>query len=286
MNIYIWSEFVTPTESIVYKMNADSNGNLYVPTCWVSSSWDRSFTYSWKVSVDWGTETAYTWTPSYQWKITLSWYTSWTSHIITITPTTEEYWWARAYCWANTAWAANVTEILYDWSYMWYAISATNTWNYFRSCLYQYCTSLIAPADEYLPDTVTTIGNNFREYEYYQCSSLTYASEESLPGSVTSIWTYFRQYQYEVCTSLTEIKWWKDLSIGHYAWYRKDQYYASSANKTVKVLSDVWYSAASNDVLQNTYVTSVSVPSAYLNNFKNSSNYPWVWITDSKFIWY
>lgn len=284
--IYIW-EYETTTEYIKYKMNADSNWNLYVPIGWKDTSWSSNCTYNRIVSVDGLLGTAYSWTNTGGWRsITLSWYTAWTSHTIKIKPTTEDYQRARAYWWWDTAWRTYLTEILYDSSYMWYAVSATNTWNYFRYTLYVGCTNLINSAEEYLPDTVTTIGNNFRNNEYEWCTSLTYASEESLPSSVTSIGTYFRGFQYQGCTALTQIKWWKNLSIGNSTQYRLQQFYGCTSNKTVKVLSDVWYASANSNTLLNSYVTSVSVPSAYLTNFKNTTNQPWYSITDSKFIWY
>lgn len=257
--VYIGSEQIRPswpaTESIVYKMNADSSGNLYVPVGWYAHSTSSYWSYDWNVSVDWGTATNYSWTWSSGWSITLSWYTAWSSHTITITPTTEAYWWALAYWWRNTAWAAYLTEVVYDWSYMGYWESATSTWYYFRYYQYRWCTSLTSAPEEVLPDTVTSIGG------------------------------YFRYGQYYWCTVLTEIKWWKDLSIGG-SYYRYRQFYNCTASKTVKVLSDVWYASYNADTLQNSYVTTVSVPSAYLSNFTWSSKYPRRSITDSKFVWY
>ena len=285
-NIYI-GEYkpIYKWEYIEYKMNADSRGRLYVPVWWYWTWWYANCSYSWNVSVDWGAGTTYSWTWSSGWSITLSWYTAGSSHIIKITPTTESYLWARAYWWQSTAWATYLTEIVYDASYMWYAVSATDTGYGFRETIYTWCSNLTNSADEYLPDTVTTIGKDFRYLEYNSCSSLTYASEESLPDSVTSIWTWFRSNQYSVCPALTEIRWWKNLSIWN-SYYRNQQFHKCTSNKTVKVISDVWYNSDDQNTLQNDYVTSVYVPSAYLTNFKNASNNPWVWITDSKFIWY
>lgn len=255
MAIYMWREYTIPTESIVYKMNADSNGNLYVPVGWYSHSASSYWSYDWNISIDWWASTNYSWTWSSWWSITLSWYTAWSSHTIAITPTTETYWWALAYWWYNTAWATYLTEVVYDWSYMWYWESATSTGKYFRFC------------------------------QYYQCTSLTSAPEEVLPDTVTSIWAYFRGFQYYWCTSLTEIKWWKDLSIGG-SYYRREEFNWCTANKTVKVLSDVWYASYAANTLENSYVTSVSVPSAYLSNFTWASVQPRSSIDDSKFIWY
>lgn len=281
-NIYI-GEYKNP-ERIEYKMNADSSWNLYVPTSWVWHNWSYS-SYSWKVSVDGWAETTYSWTGSNGWVITLSWYTSNTEYLIKITPVTEGYWWALAYWWAGNSKRFSLTEVVYDSSYMWYAVSATNTWDYFRYGQYRNCNITSAPY-EYLPDTVTTIWAYYRCEQYRECSKLTSSPEESLPNSVTSIWNDFRQSQYYACNRIEEIKWWKDLSI----WstnYRNSQYYIQPNTwATVRVLSDVWYAAGNVYALLNAYTASVYVPSAYLNNFKNSSKRPWSDIDDSKFIWY
>lgn len=281
MGVYLWTSW----EYIKYKMNADSNGNLYVPVGWRNHTYFIDCAYNWNVSVDWWASTNYSWTWSSWWSIILSWYTAWSSHTIIITPTTEAYWWALAYWWAQTAWSTYLTEVVYDWSYMWYWVSATDTWDYFRCDQYCYCTSLTLAPAEVLPDTVTTIWGNFRYYQYQGCTSLTSAPTEALPNSVTSIGTYFRRYQYSWCTSLTAISWWKDLSIGG-SNYRRQQFYWCTASKTVKVLSDVWYASYNTNTLQNDYVTSVSVPSAYLSNFTWASVQPRSSIDDSKFVGY
>lgn len=270
-------------EYITYKMNADSSWNLYVPIWWLSHTNTYGNQYNWKVSVDGWTSTTYSWTWSAWWKITLSWYSSWV-HTITIEPVSEDYWWALAFWWANTQIGNYLKEIIHD-TYKWYAVSATETWNYFKALQYSSCTWLTSLCNEILPNTVTTIWDY---YMYQQCNSCTWliaSPQEALPSSVTSIWSRFRMQQFYWCTSLNEIKWWKDLSIG-WSNYRANQYNWCTANKTVKVLSNVWYAAYNIYALDNTYVTSVSVPSAYLNNFKNATTRPRVDITDSKFVWY
>lgn len=309
------SAYIGSYECIKYKMNADSSGNLYVPVAWYSHSYGINCAYNWNVSVDWWASTNYSWTWSSWWSITLNWYTAWTNHTIKITPTTEEYWWALAYGWEGTAWRTYLTEVIYDWSYMWYWVSATSTWNNFRRSQYDWCTSLTAAPAEVLPDTVTRIGTFFRYSQYYWCTSLISAPAEVLPNSVTTIWdrfrysqyywctllttapaevlpdtvtsigAYFRNNQYNWCTLLTTISWWKDLSIGGSS-YRRRQFYNCTSSKTVTVLSDVWYASDDSDTLQNSYVTTVNVPSAYLSNFTWASVQPRSSITDSKFIWY
>ena len=253
-NIYI-GEYkpIYKWEYIEYRMNANEDGDLFVPTWWYSISWVWNCPYSWKISIDGWTEATYSWTWSTN-PIYFDWYTAWTSHTIKIVPTTEDYQRARAFWWSSNG-NSYLTEIVYDSSYMWYAVSAIDTWNRFRYRQYSWCTSLINSAEEYFPDTVTTVWENFMGRQYY--------------------W----------CTSLTEIRWWYDLSLWNSS-YREDQYYWCKANKTVKVLSDVWYSSYNLYTLENTYVTSVSVPNQYLTNFKNTSNQPRANIDDSKFIWY
>lgn len=290
--VYLWENKVRPswptypTESIVYKMNADSNGRLYVPIWWSDSTWGKSATYSWEISVDWWAETTYSWTWSQNSSITLSGYTSWSSHTIMIKPTQESYQWARAFWWNWTAGRTYLTEILYDGSYMWYGISATNTWDYFRYLQYSGCTNLINSAEEYMPDTVTTIWERFRAYQYYNASKVLYSSEEALSSNISSINYYFRQNQYTWCSSLNEIKGWKDINANLVlSQYRYQQYHDCNTNKTVKVLSDVWTHADSTSLNHN-YVTQVKVPNAYLNNYINTGYYPRTSFADSKFVWY
>ena len=347
-SVWAWNTKIRPPypkESIVYKMKADSSGKLYVPIAW-QYTWSGFSPYNRKVSVDGWTTTTYSWTWSSWWSITISWFTAWTSHTIMIVPTSENYLWARAYGWQNTAWRTYLTEILYDESYIWYAVSATDAWMHFRRSQYQWCTSLINAANEYMPDTVTTIAayfrvnqyrwctsllkaadeemssgisanfwqsfrsgqyrdctsliyawkeklpsgvanvwTYFRSVQYYWCTSLTFASEEELPSTVTWMGTYFRESQYSWCTSLTEIKWWKDLNVWN-NYYRYQQFYNCTANKTVKVIWDKWRASYWWDTLSNDYVTTVYVPSAYLSTFISATWAPWGRIDDSKFVWY
>ena len=254
--VYVWDTKIRPVnrEYIIYKVTSDLRGNVWIPTGWLTHSGNYDAPYSWKISVDWWAETTYSWTWG-QWDIIqLSWYTPNASHEIKIVPTVEDYWWALAFGWYNNWYRDRITEIVYDGSYMWYAVSATDTGDFFRAYQYHYCYNLLNSPEENLPDTVTTIGN------------------------------YFRYQQFYYCQALDKIEWWKDLSIwGNY--YRTAQYSGCTTLKTVKVLSDVWYSSSS-DALANNYISTVSVPSAYLSNFVNSNYYPRVWITDSKFVWY
>ena len=199
------SAYIGDYECIEYKMNADSNGNLYVPVSWYNRSNSVSYincSYDWYIGVDWWTPTNYTWTGSKWWSITLSWYTAWSSHIIKITPKTMAYWWALAYWWYNTAGAPNVTEVYYDWGYKWYGYTKTNTSICYKYRQFYWCTALTKAPDEMLPTTVTTIWNHYRDEQYRWCTALVNAPAEVLPNTVTSVWDYFRYNQYYWCTAL------------------------------------------------------------------------------------
>lgn len=206
--VFLWDTQVRPswhaTESIEYKMNADSSGNLYVPVGWYNESpISRNAVYDWNISVDWWQSTNYSWTWSAWWSITLSWYTAWSSHTIKITPTNATNWWALAYWRTDTAWAPYLTDILYDGSYIGYGGGATSVNHYFRYSQYKWCTALTAAAKEVLPDWITVMGSYFRYAQYEWCTSLTTAAKEVLPNTLTNIQADFRANQYSWCTSLT-----------------------------------------------------------------------------------
>lgn len=321
--VYLWENKVRPPfkpaqESIVIKLTANSSWTLYIAKAWYGADWNFWASYKWNISVDGWQSSYYNWSSSNGWVISLSWYTANTDYIVTITPSTESYWWARAFWWktVSSTYKNLFKEVLYDWSYMWYATSATNTgnrfrisqyywtaltkapdeyipntvttiWSDFRADQYYWCTGLLSSPDEYIPNSVTSIWGNFRSEQYYWCNHLISSWEEALPNTVTSIWGSFRQYQYHSCALLENVKWWKDLSIGNSSLYRYRQFYSTKpSGLVVKVLSDVWYASYSNQTLQDYYVSQVQVPSAYLNNFINSTKQPRVNITDSKFVWY
>ena len=193
----IWWGDVYKGEYIEFKAYADASWYLRIPIWWYNNTTgSRDCAYSWKISVDWGAETTYSWTGGNGNSITLGWYTANSLHTVKIVPTTESYWWARAYWWENTGWRARITKIIYDSSYMWYAVSATDTGNHFRNSQYRWCTNLVNAPAEYMPDTVTTIWTYFRSWQYNSCSALMVAADEVMPDSVTSIWNGFRQSQY------------------------------------------------------------------------------------------
>jgi len=231
--VFKWGDQVWPTstppapagEYIEYRAIADNSGNLYVPTCWYSTGWARNCPYDWKVSIDWWTELPVSWTWGDNTYETFWWYSAWTSHTIKITPNIEDYWWAKAY-WRYMNKRSSLREVIYDGSYMWYAVSATDTGNYFRYYQYYGCTNLTLAPNEVLPDTVTTIWTSFRESQYANCTSLSSAPNEVIPNSVTSIWSDFRYYQYLGCTGLTTAatEAFSDSITTIWTWFREGQY--------------------------------------------------------------
>ena len=166
--------------------------------------------------------------------------------------------------------------------YVW--TSLTTIWTYFRNSEYEWCTWLLSTRDEVLPNTVTNIWGNFRRTQFTWCSNITTVWEESRPSSLTTVSSNCRYQQFIACNAITSITWWRDSNIGS-SNYRYQQFGNCNTNKTIKVLTDVWYAAQSN-TLSNTYVTEVQVPTAYLSNFIGSSSYPRSGIDDSKFVWY
>lgn len=275
-----WEELYIDREYIEYKIITGADALVWIEWYWIWNTWERNNSFDWYVSVNWWVEVHATW-PAWA---NISWPRSYNEEVtVRIRPATRTYWWARAFWWYWNP-HNSITEVIFDWSYMWYADSATDTWNYFRSNQYNWCAMLRNAPEEYLPDTVTTIGTYFRNQQFYWCSILPYAPVESLPNNVFSIGWSFRNGQYGNCTWLTQIRWWKDINLT-VSTYRVDQFAWCTNNKTVKVLSDAMASS-STDTLDNDYVTQVKVPTTYLNNFKNFNDAPRSLISDSKFVWY
>jgi len=206
----LWESWIPPTpptnEKIVYKMLADTNGKLYVPTAWYYYDAEtQNCPFDWDVSIDWTLINNYSGTWIALWMIEFTGYASGTEHEITITPHwTATYLWARAYWrYGLSSLSSNLTEIVYDWSYMWYWVSATDTWGYFRERQYSWCANITSIPEEVLPDTINTIWPCFRREQYDGCSSITNVVPEVLPTWVTTIEDRFRGSIYQYCTSLT-----------------------------------------------------------------------------------
>lgn len=185
-------------EYIEYRVNAYSSFGSYwclVPVWWVWHDGNDYTTHDRYISVDW-------WEPTrdntHTWWFTKKVTTSWV-HTIKITPVVATYWRALAYSWRNvgSSYIWNLRGIVYDASYMWYAESATNTWDYFRAEQYKWCYNIASAPAEVLPNTVTTIWNYFRSQQYAWCSGIWTQPNEVMPDSVTSIGTYFRTEQYK-----------------------------------------------------------------------------------------
>lgn len=201
--IIYWNWSWRNGEIIIVKIKTDSSGNLMIPKAWYWTWWSQNASYNWRVSYDGWSETQYsgTWSAG---SITIAnGLTADTEHTVVIRPNSESYLWARAF-WFRNSWVQTyLTEIVYDWSFKWYWVSSTDTWNNFRRYQYSGCTILTTASQEVLPSSVTTIWANFIYYQYQNCTSLTTASQEVLSSSVTSIWNNFRRQQYQWCTSLT-----------------------------------------------------------------------------------
>lgn len=262
--VFVWDTKVRPAtpvpvaEYIEYVIEADSYGKIYIPTCWYSINGYINCPYNWKVSIDGWTATTYSGTGGSN--ISLSWYTAGQEYSVKIEPVVEGYWWARAYWWYGSSWAGNLKSITYDGSYIWYGMSDTDPWNYFRYQQYRGCSKIESAPAEYLPNTVTSTWNSFRTGQYYGCSNLeilpaeflpnsittintgfrnsqyygcktTSAVTECIPSSVTSISNYFRAYQYGYCahltTGATEVLPNSVLTIGSY--FRQSMYVACTA---------------------------------------------------------
>ena len=200
--IIYWNWAWRNGEIIIVKIKADSNGDLKIPKAWYWTSWSQNASYNWWVSYDGWNETQYsgTWSAG---SITIaSGLTADTEHTIIIRPNSESYGWARAF-WFRNSWVQTyLTEIVYDCSYKWYCGSSTQTGNYARYNQYRWCTNLILPALEVMPNSVTSIWNDFRRRQYRECSNLTTCAEEVMSNSVTSIWNDFRNAMYQY-TNLT-----------------------------------------------------------------------------------
>lgn len=198
----------TPPESerisvTIRALRYGNNYYVFIPTTWKMSDGTYA-TYDWNISVDGWTAENKTGTAQRMWGVAI-WTSSW-NHTVVIRPTVATYWRARAFSYDDSYsdYRDNLRAINYDKSYMWYAVSSTNTWDNYRYRQYAQCTNLNSAYyyDE-LPNTVTTIWDNFKREQYFNCSALLSAGQEDMPNSVTSIWDNFRREQFYYCTSLT-----------------------------------------------------------------------------------
>ena len=220
---------VYPIESIVVKVRAYNNWELYIPIS--RPYWAPDSSYNWNVSIDGWTNVSYSGTTSYRWYITIGTWYAWNSeHIVVITPVTVSYWWAKAFNYYSVSINNSLREVIQDMSYIWYAESATNTWDWFRAYQYYY-TPITTFPDEVLPNTVTTIWDWFRagQYNLARWDQMTAYPAEVLPSSVTSIWDHFRDWQY--ATSHTQIPAAAEVLPSSVTWiwthFRNGQYNGS-----------------------------------------------------------
>lgn len=245
--VYLWSTKIRPEEAdreqIVFKMMADNNWDLYVP---ISNEYTSGMKYKWRISIDWWNYNNYNWDVTYRSMLNIgSWYTPLSEHTITIKPQVIEYRWAWWFNFENTNCASLLTEVLIDWSYIGYAQSETNTWSYFRLSQFYWCSNLRAVPDEYMPNTVTTIGAGFRDNQFDGCTSLVSAPKEAFSNAVTTIQQgIFRYQQYRWCTSLVSAsnEAFSDSVTDVWVNFRYQQYYWCTS------LLSAWREAFSNNV--------------------------------------
>lgn len=190
---------------------ADSSGKIRIPTWWYGSDWDISTTsYDWMISIDGGVATEYTWTWTLGYFSIGSWLTEGSEHKIVIYPKTVAYWWGRSFWYFGTWAEAYIKEIIHD-SYKCFAVSYNNTWNFYKYCLFRWCTNLINTYEK-LPTSVNTIWNSYMLETYQWCTSLTSATWEVM-HKWTNIWTGYRYRCYYGCSSLVLYKW-----MAGYSW--------------------------------------------------------------------
>ena len=244
--VQIWPETTPPTpvypiESIVVKVRASNNWELYIPIS--KPYWASDSIYNWNISIDGWTNVFFSGTTSYRWYITIGTWYDWNSeHIVVITPVAVSYWWAKAFNYNSVKINNSLREVIQDMSYIWYAESATNTWDWFRAYQYYY-TPIITFPDEVLPNTVTTIWDHFREgqYDLARWDQMTAFPAEVLPSSVTTIWDYFRSSQYAHShVSLPATAEVLPSSVGWiWSFFRQSQYNGSQiTSAAVEVLPD------------------------------------------------
>ena len=245
-NEYIEYQCISHTTTVSW----ETRHSIYVPVGWVGHNWVDVYnpslvtTHNRRVSVDWGEEVQHN---SETWAFAVRVDEAWT-HTVKIRPVVEEYWRALAYSWwfQSDAIKDSLRDIIYDWSYMWYAVSATNTWDWFRA--YQYARTntrhhlrFTHPAQETMPATVTTIWDYFMYCMYQNGEQLTSSSTEVMSSSVTTIWNYFSYRQYYYCGDLTL---WSGLSEAMWnsvttIWNSYREWQFSGCNSNVNPLAEV-----------------------------------------------
>lgn len=257
---------------------ADANWKVYVPTAWRWNWWYWNYwaSFNFDVYVLQNPVVTITWSSARQsYREVASWLTPWQLYNIKIQPHDIDpvthlpsYWWAKWFgMWWDSAWwswlsyanpvAQYLYEIVYDWSYMWYANSDTVIWwwfkcaeyawcvnlrrapaevdisfvtsigEYYREAQYVWCTSLLESVTESISDSLTTIWVWFREHQYYWCSSLQIAAQEHDAANMVNPWHSYREWQYRYCTSLTTtwpenppatLQWWREYKLNQYDW--------------------------------------------------------------------
>lgn len=240
-------------EFIEYVALADSNGTIRVPVAWISTTNGQNCAYDWYISIDGETAVQYTGTWSTTYLSIGSWLIEWSEHRVVIKPTTVSWWWWRAF-WFFGSWAEwYIKELIHD-SYKCYAISRTNTGDYYKADTYTACTNLINSYEK-LPTSVTTIGNNYMANCYAWCTGLKTAFWEILHKRI-SIWSNYRSMEYTGCSAMEIHEW--------IAWYTGETY---PTNYKYQYLSGSW-----NDL--EVYITRYEALASGLTNS--------LWLVDNK----
>lgn len=219
-----WDNF--EYEFIEYIGLADSNGVIRVPVAWISTTNGQNCAYDWYISIDGETAVQYTGTWSTTYLSVGSWLIEWSEHRVVIKPTTVSWWWWRAF-WFFGSWAEwYIKELIHD-SYKCYAISRTNTGDYYKADTYTACANLINSYEK-LPTSVTTIGNNYMANCYAWCTGLKTAFWEILHKWI-SIWSNYRSMEYTGCSAM-EVHEWIAWYSGTYPTNYKYEYLSGAGN--------------------------------------------------------
>jgi len=243
------------------------------------------------ISIDWGTETRFTWVSRSSWGLLLAQWTPWEIHTVRIRPATVDYWWARAFGNGSGNCGKYIKEIIHDNTYMWFAVSATETWDYFRYAQYDGAEITSAPA-EVMPNTVTKIWNMFRADQYRGCVYLQDAPEEVMSYNLwynSDLGSNYRIYQYQNCSSLRTASllatykdnWYggKSREASDARRYQFDGAWTAWSNMVIDIRGTVVLPNSAG--LSNSTIAQIKVSPNLITAYQQSS--VWSGITSSKF---
>ena len=197
----------------------------------------------------------------------------------------------------------------------------TQIWVCYRSWEFYGCTWLTAPAVEYMPDGVTQIGDWFKQQQYRWCTWLTRWADEVMAEGASLSWYWLRMEQYYGCTWIKKTGREHVYTTHKYVWdaYKASQYKNctwleeitlwSNSNiltawSTVDNFRDDMFVWCPDWVVMTcewrpttlvryagvfTNSNSLSecrVPSAYLQEYIDSTDHPWNEFNNSIYVWY